>query len=427
MKLNLKIPEEFLHFLWKNKLYYNENLETSLGEKIKIINPGLKNNDAGPDFFNAKIKINNTTWAGNVEIHINSSDWEKHNHNKNKDYDSVILQVVLNNDKPIYRSNNEIIPTVEIKYNNKYFENYNALLENQLWIACEKNLPFVEEFIFTHWLTNLTAERLERKSTEIIKKLNSNNNHWEETFYQQLARSFGSKTNAEPFEWLAKSLPVKILAKHKDNIHQIEALLYGQAGFLNEPMGHEYYLNIKKEYEYLQKRHGLKPLQKHIWKFLRLRPLNFPTVRIAQFAQLIYKSSRLFSKIIESKSIEELYNLFNVSTSLYWKNHYNFNKTSKTSEKKPGKAFINGILINTVIPFYFVYGIKKDNQYYKNKALKFLEHLPPESNSIISKWKELGIKVENAYISQALLQLKNEYCNRKKCLNCQIGNKIIIQ
>ncbi len=427
IEILMKIQEEFLHFIWKNKLFDTNQLKSKQGDLIEIIHPGIQNTDAGPDFFNSKIKINNTTWVGTVEIHVKSSDWEKHNHQNNKAYDNVVLQVVLEDDKPIFRSNNELIPTIELKFESKYYKNYNVLLENQLWISCQNDIDRIDPFIFSHWLTNLTIERLERKSKYIIEELHKNNNHWEETFYQIVARSFGSKTNADPFEWLAKSLPIGVLTKHKNSLFQIEALLFGQAGFLDEFFKDEYYKNLKKEYEFLQKKHNLKPIEKHLWKFLRLRPLNFPTIRLAQFAQLISKSSSLFSKIIESKTFQELINLFDVETSEYWKNHYKFGKASVEKNKKLGKSAIHLLIINTVIPFYFVYGLQKDNQFYKNKAIKFLEAIPPETNSIINNWKKLGIKVENAYISQALLQLKNEYCNEKKCLNCQIGNKIIIQ
>ncbi|MBN2519029.1 MAG: DUF2851 family protein [Bacteroidales bacterium] len=423
----MKVTEEFLHFIWKNKLFQQEKLYTSQNEKVEIINTGIHNFDAGPDFFNAKIKTGNTTWAGNVEIHINASDWISHKHHENMAYDNVILQAVYNRDTEIYRKDKSVIPTIELKFNNDYLKNYKTLLENQYWIACEKEIKNLDLFIIKHWLTNLTVERLTNKSDYIEKRLNSNNNHWEETFYQLIARSFGSKTNSDPFEWLAISLPMSVLAHYKNDLFQIEALLFGQAGFLSDQKDDEYYNSLKKEYGYLQKKHQLKPLQKHIWKFLRLRPLNFPTIRIAQFAGLIHKSSALFSKILESASIEELESLFNVEASGYWKNHYNFGTNTTEKTKSLGDYAIQSIFINTIIPFYFVYGEKKGNQFYKNKAIRFLEKLPPEKNSIISSWKDLGIIPENAFESQALLELKNNYCNRKNCLNCQIGNKIIIQ
>ncbi|MBI9055722.1 MAG: DUF2851 family protein [Bacteroidales bacterium] len=419
------MKEDFLHYIWKYKLYREDKLLTQDNESIEIINSGVHNFDSGPDFFNAKVKIGETVWAGNIEIHVKSSDWNLHKHNKDKAYDNVILQVVFNHDKDITRTNGQVIPTVEIKFNNDLLNNYQSLLEKNSWIACENDLPLVDPFIVMSWMEKLTVERLEQKSTRISESLIALSNSWETAFYIQLARNFGFKLNSDPFEMLAKSLSLNILAKHKDNLFQIEALLFGQAGFLEEETGDEYYKNLRKEYNYLQKKFQLKPIEKHLWKFLRSRPGNFPTIRIAQFASLIYNSRSLFSKIIEINNLDEFYTLFKVKPSEYWDEHYQFNKDSVVKSKALGKSAIDVVLINSIVPFLFVFGKSKGNYMYQERALNLLESIKPEKNSIINSWNDLNIKSKSAFDTQALIQLKNKYCNQKKCLNCQIGNAII--
>ena len=419
------MKEEFLHHIWKYKLYKNGNLENQNQEKIEILNQGTHNFDSGPDFFNAKIKINETIWAGNVEVHINSSDWYTHNHHKDKAYDNVILQVVYNHDKDIVRTNGQPIPTLEIKFDQELLNNYESLIKSEYWISCQNDINRVDSFTVQNWLEKLTIERLEEKSERINKLLKQTNNSWETAFYFQLARNFGFKLNSDPFELLAKSLPLAYLAKHKDDLSQIEALLFGQAGFLNGESGDDYYERLKKEYQYLQKKYSLKPIEKHLWKFLRSRPGNFPSVRIAQFAMLIYKSTALFSKILETKTVNDFYKLFVVKHSDYWENHYIFNKESIKKSKTIGKSAVDIILINTIVPFLFIYGKAKGIQDLQDRSISLLESLKSEKNSIITKWNDLGINASNAFDTQALIQLKNNYCNPKKCLNCPIGNYII--
>jgi len=419
------MKEEFLHYIWKYRLFNNNSLIADTGDTIEVLNQGTHNFDAGPDFFNAKIKINNTVWAGNVEVHINSSDWFKHHHQNNKAYDNIILQVVYKNDKQVHRKNGEIIPTIELQFDQKLWEKFDSLIGNQSWIACQSEIKTVDSFIIQNWIDKLAIERLEYKSLRIKELLVQNNNSWESAFYQHLAANFGFKLNAMPFELLAKSLTLNYLAKHKNDLSQIEALLFGQAGFLNDPDGDDYYVKLKKEYLYLSKKFELTPLEKHLWKFLRSRPGNFPTIRIAQFASLIHKSSALFSKIIEAKKIECFYDLFLVTPSAYWKNHYIFNKESVVKEKRIGKSAVDILLINTVIPFLFVYGKTKGIYEIQDRAVELLESIKAESNSIVSQWNNTGIKSLNAFQSQALIQLKNVYCNAKRCLQCQIGNQII--
>ncbi len=419
------MKEEFLHYLWKYKLFNTNNLQTQTNEKVEVINPGLHNNDSGPDFFNAKIKIGNTIWAGNVEIHQKSSDWYHHQHHKDKAYDSVILQVVDKHDREVFLTNNTIVPTLEVKYDAVLYKNYEKLINSESWIACEKDIPTVDNFLIKKWMEALTIERLEEKALRIKRQLKQSHNNWEETFYCQLARNFGFKLNTEPFELLAKSLPLKVIAKHKNNLTQIEALLFGQAGFLNEENGNDYFLKLKSEYYFLRGKFNLKPIEKHLWKFLRSRPGNFPTIRLAQFAMLIYQSKSLFSKMMEEEDMQKIRKMLQAKPSEYWDTHYHFYKKSVKKPKPLGQSAIQILLINTVIPFLFVYGKHKGNADLPERALNLLSTIKPESNSIISKWKKLGIKPENAFETQALIQLKNKYCTFKECLNCQIGNYII--
>ncbi len=421
------LPEEFLQYIWENKLFLSENIKTTTGEYLKILEIGKRNSDSGPDFFNAKVKIDATIWAGNIEIHKNSSDWKKHKHTEDKSYDNVILHIVENDDSPVVRMNNKPIPTLLLEYPKQFQTNYRDLLNAKTWIACENQFHKINPVLLQLGFNRLMIERLETKTETILEKLETNNNDWNATFYQVLAKMFGFKVNALPFELLAKSLPLHILAKHKNSLPQLEALLFGNSGLLNtQLLGDDYYLNLRDEYSFLYKKYNLKAIESHLWKFMRLRPGNFPTIRISQFAALIYQSSALFSKIIAIDNLADLKQLFKVKASKYWNTHYNFNKSSKRESKKElGENSINILIINVVIPFLFVYGEKQNKDYLKNRALEFLELLSPENNSIINNWRKLGIEVRSAFESQALLQLKNSYCDKKKCLNCQIGVKLV--
>lgn len=421
------MPEEFLQYIWESRLFYTENMVTTNNEQLQILNTGTRNVDSGPDFFNAKIKINDTIWAGNIEIHKKASDWHKHNHQNDKAYDNVILHVVEESDKIILRSNGREIPTLILKYNELFKKNYQSLLDAKTWIPCQKQFHNINPIILKLGYNRLMIERLEIKTEEIQERLQQNNDNWNETFYQMLARMFGFKVNSDPFELLARSLPLQILSKHKNNIFQLEALLFGNSGLLNSQLlGDDYYLKLRDEYSFLFKKYKLHAIESHLWKFMRLRPVNFPTIRISQFAALIQQSHSLFSKIMEIESLEKIKDLFKIKASDYWDNHYNFNKISKnTKPKEMGNTAANILIINTVIPFLFVFGEKQNKPYLKNRALDFLEQLPPESNSILNKWAELGTKAHSAFESQALLQLKKYYCETKKCLNCHLGTKLI--
>jgi hypothetical protein len=421
------IPEEFLQYIWENRLFSDENLQTVKGEKLEIINIGRRNTDSGPDFFNARIKIDNTIWVGNIEIHKNASDWTRHNHQTDKAYSNVILHVVEISDQPIMRSILEEIPTLVLRYPAQLKTNYQNLLDAKTWIACQNQFHKIDPILLQLGFNRLMIERLEDKTAEILTRLQANNNDWNATFYQMLARMFGFKVNAVPFELLAKSMPLEVLAKHKNSLFQLEALLFGNSGLLNDQLlGDDYYISLRNEYSFLYKKYQLKGIESHLWKFMRLRPGNFPTIRISQFAALIHRSHGLFSKITEIENLDELKQLFKVEASEYWNLHYSFNKTTtRKGVKELGDNSINTLIINVVIPFLFVYGEKQNKEVLKNRSLEYLEQLPAEGNSIIEKWEQLGVVARSAFESQALLQLKNRYCEQKKCLNCQIGVKLV--
>lgn len=420
------MKEDFLQFIWRHGLYLKDKLVTTEGQPVEIISAGQPNTDSGPDFFNAKIRIEDTTWAGNIEIHQKSSHWYQHRHETDPAYDNVILHVVELYDKPVKVKNHEL-PTLVLRYPDKIQKNYEILLKSKHWIACENKLSEIDPFILRFWFSSLMIERLESKTGEILKILEQNHNNWNETFYQLLARNFGMKTNALPFELLAKSLPLNILSKHKNDLFQTEALLFGQSGLLNETLlGDDYYLALRKEYSFLYKKYGLSGIESHLWKFMRLRPINFPTVRIAQLAMLIHHSTALFSHILDTEKPDELRKLFDVTASEYWNSHYRFNKTSEEVRPKAlGKTAFNNLVINTIVPMIFVWGDQHLDQSMKDRALLLLEKLDPEENQIIRKWSESGVESRTAFETQALLQLKNNYCDKKNCLNCQLGAKII--
>ncbi len=417
--------EVFLSYLWKFQLF-TQPLFTSDGEEISVKNPGQKNQDAGPDFSFAIIKIGETIWAGQIEIHVKSSDWFKHNHQSNPKYKSVVLHVVYEDDLKKKRLN---IPTLELKnrFDKKLFLNYQGFMSNMNWIPCETQITSIDRFKFFNFMSSMAIEKLEEKASKILAQIKENNYNIGQTFYEKLARNFGLKVNGEAFEMLAKSLPLKILSKHKNSLRQIEALLYGQAGLLENKFKDEYPLELQKEYGFLKKKFDLKNIPAHVWKFARLRPSNFPTIRISQFAGLIYHSSALLSLILETKKLENIKRYFTLNASEYWITHFNFDKESKASAKHFGTQATQLILINTVIPFLFVTSKIKAEDKYGERALKFLEAIDGEQNQIIRQWKKIGVNTNSAFFTQALLHLKKEYCDKKRCLDCQIGYELLKQ
>jgi hypothetical protein len=341
----------------------------------------------------------------------------------------VILHIVYHDDEPVFRKDGTAIPTIILndRIPGELFQKYHNLINgDKQVIPCEANIGKIDELLIRNWLTRVLIERLQNRSIAVAERVSTNKGDWEETFYQYLAANFGFKINAVPFELLAKSLPQIILAKHKNNPQQIEALIFGQAGFLADDFTDAYPLALKTEYQFLQKKYGLKPLQKHLWKFSRLRPLNFPTIRLAQFAALVYQSNHLFSKVLDIKNYDDYSKLFtDVKVNSYWGDHYQFDKPSKPIAKNLGKSSVNILLLNTIVLFLFSHGNHLQQERYINRALKLLEFLPVEQNHIIDDFVRMGVKVDTAYESQALLELRNSYCNYKKCLQCGVGNKIL--
>ena len=419
------MKESILHFIWQNKLFQSHSLLTTDGESVEVIDPGRLNTDAGPDFFNAKIKLGNTIWAGNVEIHTRSSEWARHGHDDDKAYNSVVLHVVKKADVQVFRADGAPIPQLELIYPAEIEENYGQLMQNSLRIPCENKISAIPGIFIRSWKNALLTERLLQKTENISEILSQNNRHWEEAFYLNLARSFGFGTNGQAFEMLAASLPMQILGKHKNDLSQLEALLFGQAGLLAAKEEDAYLLSLRKEYDFLKIKYDLKPIDGSQWKLLRLRPDNFPHVRIAQFAALIHKSTGLFSKITENPDIQYLQGIFRVEPSEYWKTHYLFAHESHKSLKGIGQKAIEGIIINTVVPFLFSFADTRGNQSMKDKAIEILEKLPAENNVITRMWHETGIDCASAFDSQALIQLKKEYCDKRNCLRCRIGHKVL--
>jgi len=421
--------EDFLHYVWKFKLYDFRGLKTTDGEAVEIISAGTHNFNAGADFQNARIKIGGTTWAGNVEIHVASADWYQHNHSNDGAYNNVVLHVVYRDNQPVTLPDGKPLPTIELvnRIPAELYGRYHQMAYgNQQIIPCEGSIKTVNSISIHNWLTRVLVERLEKKSAGVINTLNMNTGNWEETFYQYLAANFGFKINALPFELMAKALPQSLLAKHKTNALQIEALIFGQAGFLEDDLTEIYPTELKAEYDYLRKKYNLTPVEKHLWKYLRLRPLNFPTVRLAQFAGLVIQCNHLFSKILEENTVAGLRKLFsNIVVNQYWDTHYRFGVESKFAIKAFGNTSIDLLLMNTVAVFLFSYGNHYQLPRYVDRSLELLESLPLEQNYILDDFKALGVKAQNAFESQALLELRQSYCNQKKCLQCGIGNQIL--
>jgi hypothetical protein len=421
------MKENLLHFIWKLKLFSINQLRTTNGQHITIRSNGIQNFNSGPDFSNAIIEIGTQLWAGNVEIHINSSDWYRHNHEKDTRYDSVILHVVWQHDVSVFRGLNETMATLELKnyIAPELLESYRELfLAKKDWINCEKEISKVDKFVIDHWLERLYFDRLEQKSKQMQDWLGTTKNNWEAMLFIAIAKNFGLKVNGEAFESIANSFDYTILRKLAGDRLGMESLLFGQSGLLDSHSESEYFQQLKKEYHYLRVKYKLKPISSNQVQFFRLRPNNFPTIRLSQLAGLYFKHQSLFSKLIEINDIQGYYDLFEVSTSDFWINHYSFEKASKPRLKKLSKSFIDLLVINSLIPVKFCY-LKSIGRDDFGDLIEILEHIKPEKNRIITRFKDLGVEGRNAFRTQALLELKNEYCNPQKCLQCAIGKELL--
>ena len=420
------MKENFLHYLWKYQLFSKDKLQTTVGENIAVQKIGLHNTNSGPDFLEATIQIGEQLWAGSVEIHLKSSDWYVHNHETDTAYDNVILHLVWEDDMPIFRKNNTPISTLILKglVSKNIYNNYQDLFQKtKRWIPCESQIKKVNSFTWNNWKEHLYISRLEKKSKEIDQLLNSSVNDWEAVLFQLLAKNFGLKVNASAFKSLANSFDYSILRKEKDNLFKLEALLMGQAGLLKDNHEDSYNKQLQKEYQFQQKKYNLHPIAEKT-QFFRLRPSNFPNIRLSQLANLISKRDGLFQDLMNTKQLSDFYKLLQTNASDYWNTHYVFEKESKKSVKKTSKSFIDLLLINTIIPLQYAYRKHKGNQDIES-ILKSIKSIKSEKNKIIENYKNLGILIESAMDSQALLQLHNNYCKPKLCLNCVVGLSIL--
>ena len=463
------MKEEFLYYIWENRLT-DKDLKSTDNEAVDIVATGYRNTDSGPDYLEARIQIGDKLWAGHVEIHVKASDWNRHGHQKDKAYQNVILHVVYENDAKV-----NDIPTLELKghFNESLFAQYQKLIASKTWIPCEKNISQVLVFTRLSWLDRMAVERLESKASTVTKLLKSNQFDWEDALYKLLMRYFGLKVNNEAFEYLANILPFKTLLKHADNLLQVEAMLMGCAGFLDDDFTEEYPLLLKREFTVMRAKFNLLTMPAERWKFMRMRPSNFPTIRLAQMAQLIHKNGCLFSKIKAAKDTAEVNALFDVAASGYWETHWRFEKRERLpqserlpqcdsptqpsgavglsyngsresslrlpqSERLPqcdsptrsqpkhlGDATADLLLINAVAPLLFCHGKLHKDESVCETAMQFLEDTEAEGNAIIRHFAACGITAENAMQTQALLHLNSYFCKRKRCLECRIGNVLL--
>jgi hypothetical protein len=423
------LTESFLHYVWQLQYFDKASLTTTEGEVLQILNPGIVNKNSGPDFLHAKIRIGDLEWRGNVEIHIQASGWYSHRHHEDKAYENVVLHVVWENDKPVLRNDGSIMPTLELQNITQVslWNQYRKLITSSETIPCAASWNGIDTLAKVTMLDRVLTERLELKAKDVLVILNQNNSDWEETCYQTLFKNFGFKVNTEPMLSLAKAIPYKVLLKHSNNHIQVEALLFGMAGLLEGARSDAYVSKLKQEFTVLSYKYGLQSRQLRAleWRFLRMRPANFPTLRIAQLAALLTNQKNIASRILSAGTFAEIDNIFTISQSDYWHSHYHFGKEADSRVAKFGKISRENILINTVAPFLTAYGLTHDDTRYVARAIDILQHLPTENNVIIRHWKQLGSKPQSAYDSQALIELYNSYCQKRRCLDCTVGSSLI--
>lgn len=423
--------EQLLHYVWKHRLFTPTGLATTDGRKVEVIDPGLHNHNAGPDFFNAKVKIDGTLWVGNVEIHERSSGWHAHGHDTDKAYDSVVLHVAETTDCDIYDSNGRTVPQVRMSVPRHVADNYHSLVTADTYPPCHRIIAGLEPVTASSWLAALLTERLEQKTAAIQRRADLKAGSWEDAYFVTLARNYGFGINGDAFEEWAMSVPLGAVAHHRDNLFQIEAIFMGQAGLLADDAiparyragasADPYLAGLRKEYAYLAHKFGLTPMDHSRWRFMRLRPQNFPHIRISQLANLYYGRRAGLSALVDCDSIEQMQELMRTHVTPYWETHYTFASESTRNAKRLSPFSLNLLMINTAIPMLFAYGRHTMDEELCAKAFDFLDRLKAENNSIIRTWRECGLDVRTAGDSQALIQLKKEYCDRRDCLRCRIG------
>ncbi|MEX6687726.1 DUF2851 family protein [Danxiaibacter flavus] len=420
------MTERLLQFIWQFQYFNRKSLLTTNNECLLVLVPGQLNHNQGPDFLEAKIKIDNTILAGSIELHLVASHWYIHSHHTDPNYNTVILHVVWQHDKDVTLANGSVLPSLELQplVSILMLQQYEALMNSKSFSACENQLPLLSQIGWMSWKERLAVERLSARSQNVLELFQESGNHWEETFWWMLARNFGVKVNMESFESIAKSISINILAKHKSQLNQLEALLLGQAGLLNDDFEEAYPQMLQREYRFLKAKHGLEPaLISPV--FLRMRPANFPGLRLAQLATLVYSASHLFSKIKAADTIFELKGLLNITANDYWHYHYRFDEETTFKPKHLGDQMIENIIINTIAPVLFSYGQYHNEHRWKDKSVDWLSQLRSEDNNITKHWKEKGVSCTSALDSQALLELHKNYCNRKECLRCAVGSKML--
>lgn len=419
--------EKLMQYVWKHRLWRSEDMVTNTGKKVRVVDPGLLNTDAGPDFFNAKIEIDGHMWVGNVEMHYRATDWKRHHHDSDKAYDSVILHVVAKDDASVRRTNGELIPQLVLEVSPQFNADYASLVGATIEVPCATKIKQVPHLTIVEWVEGLAFERLHGKVERIHQLLDSFNGSWEDVCYVTLARNFGFGINNDAFERLARRTPLRLLGKHSDSVLQIEALLFGQAGMLDaqKPGMDSYYNQLCTEYAFLSNKFQLTPMEKESWKLFRIRPQNFPYRRIAMLAKFIEGGFRMMNRILEAEGEKEMRALFEVELSGYWTKHYTFGKPNERATATLSRSSIDIILINTVAPLLYAYGELMGNYEMTDKAIKLLEDLRAESNSIVSHFVAYGIDCPDALTSQALVQLKREYCDARKCIYCKIGHHLL--
>lgn len=419
--------EKLMQYVWKHRLWRSEDMVTNTGKKVRVVDPGLLNTDAGPDFFNAKIEIDGHMWVGNVEMHYRATDWKRHHHDSDKAYDSVILHVVAKDDAPVRRTNGELIPQLVLEVSPQFNADYASLVGATIEVPCATKIKQVPHLTIVEWVEGLAFERLHGKVERIHQLLDSFNGSWEDVCYVTLARNFGFGINNDAFERLARRTPLRLLGKHSDSVLQIEALLFGQAGMLDaqKPGMDSYYNQLCTEYAFLSNKFQLTPMEKESWKLFRIRPQNFPYRRIAMLAQFIEGGFRMMNRILEAEGEKEMRSLFEVELSGYWTKHYTFGKPNERATATLSSSSIDIILINTVASLLYAYGELTGNYEMTDKAIKLLEDLRAENNSIVAHFVAYGIDCPDALTSQALVQLKREYCDARKCIYCKIGHHLL--